>query len=224
MKKILIVEDESLVALDISESIASLGHKTVGIASDFNGAIELTNRYKPDLILMDICLKGDKDGIDAADKIKSKYDIPIIYITALNNEKDIQRAILTNPSAYLIKPFDTTSLKIAIKIALKHRRNKYDLEGDIKLDEEFSYDSSSRQLILNGEYVSLTKRENDLLSLFIDNANNIVDSYLIENHIWPEKNANLNTLRALVSRLRVKLKYKFIETIPSVGYRFTPYC
>ncbi|MFK5880659.1 MAG: response regulator [Sulfurospirillum sp.] len=221
MKKILIVEDESLVALDISESIASLGYKAVGPASSFDMAVELASNYRPDLILMDICLKGEKDGIEVASVIKAKYDTPVIYITALNSEDDIQRAILTNPSAYLIKPFDIKSLQVAIKIALNHNNGNSVLKGDIIFDDEFSYDSSTKQLILNGEFVGLTKKENSLLELLLDNANSIVDPYIIENHIWPDKDANVNTLRALVSRLRVKLKYKFIETIPSIGYRFT---
>lgn len=221
MKKILIVEDESLVALDISESIISLGYRSVGTASNFDAAIELVNKNRPDLVLMDICLKGEKDGIEVASTIKAKFDIPVIYITALNSEEDIQRAVLTNPSAYLIKPFDMKSLQIAIKIALNHNGNNSSLKGDMQLDDEFSYDTSTKQLILNGEFVGLTKKESNLLELFLDNANSIVDLYLIENYIWPDKNANLSTLRALVSRLRVKLKYKFIETVPSIGYRFT---
>ncbi len=221
MKKILIVEDESLVALDISQSVVSLGYKPIGTASSYDAAVELADKSRPDLILMDICLKGEKDGIEAASTIKTKYDTPVIYITALNSEEDIQRAVSTNPSAYLIKPFDTKSLQVAIKIALNHSSNNSNLKGDIVLDDEFSYDSSTKQLILGGEFVSLTKKENDLLELFLDNLNGIVDLYLIENHIWPDKDANVNTLRALVSRLRLKLKYKFIETMPSVGYRFT---
>ena len=220
MKKILIVEDESLVALDISESITSLGYKTAGIAFSFETAVELANKNRPDLILMDICLKGEKDGIEAASVIKSKFDIPIIYITALNSEEDIQRAVSTNPSAYLIKPFDMKSLQVTIKIALNHNNNS-NFKGDILLDDEFSYDNSTKQLISNGEFIRLTKKESELLKLFLDNVNNIISPYLIENHLWPDKDANLSTLRALVSRLRVKLKYKFIETIPSIGYRFT---
>jgi DNA-binding response OmpR family regulator len=221
MKKILIVEDESLIALDLSQTVETLGYACVGTASNFDDGLQLTFKMKPDLILMDICIKGKKDGIELAREIKSKFDIPIIYLTALNSEDDIQRAILTNPSAYLIKPFDTKPLQVAIKIALNHINRNNWLIGDKVLDDEFSYDSKTKQLILNGEFISLTRKENNLLVLLLENENSIVDMYNIENYIWPDKDANVNTLRALVSRLRVKLKYKFIETIPSVGYRFT---
>jgi len=221
MKKILIVEDESLIALDLSQTVETLGYKCVGIASNFDSGLQLAFKMKPDLILMDICIKGKKDGIELASEIKSKFDTPIIYLTALNSEDDIQRAILTNPSAYLIKPFDAKSLQVAIKIALNNINDNNRTIGDKLFDDEFSYDTKTKQLIINGEFIRLTKKEHNLLMLFLNNENSVVDMYNIENYIWPDKDANINTLRALVSRLRVKLKYKFIETIPSVGYRFT---
>jgi DNA-binding response OmpR family regulator len=220
MKKILIVEDESLVALDLSQSVESLGYHVVGIASNSQDAIELTCKEKVDLVLMDICIKGETDGIDTAKAIKI-YDknIQIIYLTALNSEEDIKRAVKTNPSAYIIKPISIQSLQAAMEIALISSQSE--LKGDVFLDDEFSYDSTSNELICNGVFIKLTKRERQLLSLFISSINHIVSLYDIENEIWPDKNFNVNTTRALISRLRAKLKYKIIETVPSLGYRIT---
>ena len=220
MKNILIVEDESLVALDLAQSVESLGYKVAGIVSNSKDAIELTCKEKIDLILMDICIKGETDGIDTAKAIKI-YDknIQIIYSTALSGEEDIKRAVKTNPSAYIIKPISIQTLQAAMQIALMSCDDIDCLKGDIVLDEEFSYNSSSSELIYNGIFIKLTKRERQLLSLFVNSINNIVSLYDIENEIWPDKNFNINTTRALISRLRAKLKYKFIETIPSLGYR-----
>lgn len=219
MKNILIVEDESLVALDLSQSIESLGYNVVGVVSNSKDAIKTACSQNVDLVLMDICIKGERDGIDTASAIKI-YDknIQIIYSTALSGEEDIKRAVKTNPSAYLIKPINKQALKAAIEIALSSK-NEDVLVGDIILDDEFSYDSKSEELICSGTFIRLTKRERQLLKLFIDSANNIVSLYDIENEIWPEKDFNVNTTRALISRLRAKLKYKIIETIPSMGYR-----
>ena len=222
MKRILIVEDESLVALDLSQSVESLGYKVVGIVSNSKDAIELTCKEKVDLVLMDICIKGEVDGIDTAKAIKIyNKNIQIIYSTALSGEEDIKRAVKTNPSAYIIKPISIQSLQAAMQIALMSCDDEDCLKGDISLDEEFSYDSSSNELIYNGSFIKLTKRERQLLSLFISSVNNIVSLYDIENEIWPDKNFNVNTTRALISRLRAKLKYKIIETVPSLGYRIT---
>ena len=220
MKHILIVEDESLVALDLSQSVESLGYKVVGIVSNSKDAIELTCKENVDLVLMDICIKGETDGIDTAKAIKI-YDknIQIIYSTALSGEEDIKRAVKTNPSAYIIKPISIQTLQAAMQIAFMSSDDENTLKGDIALDDEFSYDSSSNELICNGAFIKLTKRERQLLSLFIASVNNIVSIYDIENEIWPDKNFNINTTRALISRLRAKLKYKIIETVPSLGYR-----
>jgi len=220
MKQILIVEDESLVALDLSQSVQSLGYNVVGIVSNSKDAIALICKEKIDLVLMDICIKGDADGIDTAKAIKI-YDknIQIIYSTALNGEEDIKRAVKTNPSAYIIKPITIQSLQAAMQIALMNSPDEDGLKGDVVLDDEFSYDSSSNELIYNGSFIKLTKRERQLLSLLINSANQIVSLYDIENEIWPDKNFNVNTTRALISRLRAKLKYKIIDTIPSLGYR-----
>jgi len=220
MKNILIVEDESLVALDLSQSVESLGYNVVGIASTSKDAIEFTCKHKLDLVLMDICLKGDVDSINTAKAIKI-YDknIEIIYSTALSGEEDIKRAVKTNPSAYIIKPINIQALQAAMQIALSSKNDDDTLMGDIVLDGEFSYDTTTSQLICSGVFVNLTKRERELLDLFISSTNNIVSIYDIENAIWPDKNFNINTTRALISRLRAKLKYKIIETVPSLGYR-----
>lgn len=220
MKNVLIVEDESLVALDLSQSVEALGYNVVGVVANSKDAIELTCKEKIDLVLMDICIKGDVDGIDTAKAIKI-YDknIQIIYSTALSGEEDIKRAVKTNPSAYIIKPISIQTLQAAMQIALMSSNDENTLKGDIVLDDEFSYDSSSGELICNGAFIKLTKRERQLLSLFMDSVNNIVSLYDIENEIWPDKNFNVNTTRALISRLRAKLKYKIIETVPSLGYR-----
>ena len=218
--RILIVEDESLVALDISQSVVALGYEVVGIVSNSKDAIEFTCKEKIDLILMDICIKGDVDGIETAKAIKI-YDknIEIIYSTALNNEEDIKRAVKTQPSAYIIKPINTQTLQVAMQIALSSKDNVSSLIGDIVFDDEFSFDTFSSQLICNGLFIKLTKKERELLILFATSKNQIVSIYNIENAIWPDKDFNVNTTRALVSRLRAKLKYKIIETIPSMGYR-----
>ena len=91
--------------------------------------------------------------------------------------------------------------------------------GDIILDDEFSYDSKEHQLICCSQYIHLTKRENELLQLLLASKNTIVTFYEIENTIWPDKPPIESTRRALMSRLRSKLKHQFIKTVAGIGYR-----
>lgn len=123
--QILIVEDESIVALDIKMRISSIGFAVVGIASTGEEAIQLARKTRPDLILMDIKLKGVMDGIEAAGQIRSERDVPVIFLTAFDDESTLQRARITAPSAYILKPFEDRELAIAIDIALyKHSMEK----------------------------------------------------------------------------------------------------
>jgi len=220
MKNVLIVEDESLVALEISSFVNEQGFTTCCIASSAQKAYNIIEKQSVDLILMDIKIKGSIDGIECAKEIRKRRDIPLIYISAFSDDKTLERAIETEPSAYLTKPFNRKELKVAMKIATKDKSDKLRV-GNIIFDKEFSYDSKNSDLIMLGEVVHLTKQEKLLLSLLVGMKNNIVDIYELENYIWPDKQSNENTRRALVGRLRSKLKYKFLETIHSVGYKIS---
>jgi len=217
-KNILIVEDESIVALEIAHYIKGLGFNVVDTVSSAIKAFEVVKTKNLDLILMDIHIKGDVDGISCAKEIKAYKDIPLIYISAFSDDETLLRAIETNPSSYLVKPFNTKELKVAMSIATKKASLNLKV-GDIVFDEEFSFNSKDKELIILGETVHLTKQEKQLLALLLTSKNALVSIYEVENAIWPNKSSNENTRRALVARLRSKLKYKFLETIHSIGYR-----
>ena len=120
-KKILITEDEGIVALEIRETLENLGYYVVGEAQTGQEAIELARDAKPDLVLMDITLQGDMDGIEAAERIYNLYDIPIIFLTSHSDEATIKKAMRSNPFGYLIKPFNDRELYSNIEMTLhKH--------------------------------------------------------------------------------------------------------
>ncbi len=218
MKNVLIVEDESIVALEIENYVSDLGYRVVGSVSNAKSALEIAIKEDVTLILMDVRIKGDIDGIECAKSIKEMKNIPIIYISAFSDDETLERAIETKPSSYLVKPFNRQELKVAMTVA----SNSYEsnlIVGDVVVDYEFSFDTQAKELILYGEMIHLTKQEKDLLSLLVDAKNQVVSIYELENAIWPDKGSNENTRRALIRRVRSKLNYKFIETLHSIGYR-----
>ncbi|MCX7973202.1 MAG: diguanylate cyclase [Candidatus Aminicenantes bacterium] len=120
--KILIVEDEGLVARDLEAMIRNLGYRVVGICSSAEEAFRLINTRRPDLIIMDIVLQGKLDGIKAADEIRRRHNLPIIFLTAHTDETTFQRAKVTNPLAFIHKPVEQKELLTVIEMALyKHR-------------------------------------------------------------------------------------------------------
>lgn len=122
---IVVVEDESIVSKDIQQSLKKLGYTVVGAASTGEKAVELVDEHKPDLVLMDIMLKGQMSGIEAAGMIKERHNIPVIYLTAYADENTLSKAKVTEPYGYIIKPFKEVDIHTSIEMALyKHEKNK----------------------------------------------------------------------------------------------------
>ena len=120
--QILIVEDERIVAKDIEYSLKTLGYKVTGIASSGEKAIQKAKDARPDLVLMDIRLKGTMDGIEAAHRLREEHSIPVVYLTAYADEGTLERAKVTGPFGYILKPFNEKELCSTIEMALyKHR-------------------------------------------------------------------------------------------------------
>ena len=122
---ILIVEDERIVAADIGRSLQSVGYVVSAIVSSGEEAVSKAEELKPDLVLMDIVLGGDGNGIQAAAQIHSRLDIPVVYLTAYAQEETLQRAKTTEPYGYIVKPFDDRELRSTVEMALcRHKAEK----------------------------------------------------------------------------------------------------
>ena len=117
-KRIMVVEDEPIVALDLEHTLQRLDYEVVSCVDTGEEAVRLTKELHPDLVLMDINLAGEMDGIEAADRIWTDYQTPVIYLTAYSTQEIIERATVTGPFGYLIKPFHANSLKTSIEVAL----------------------------------------------------------------------------------------------------------
>ncbi len=124
-ERVMIVEDESIVAMGIKHKLEDLGYRVVGIVATGEAAVETALTTEPDIILMDIVLKGDMDGIEAAQKIHRQLDTPIIYITAYSDEEVLERARITEPYGYILKPFKKSEVNANIQMAIyKHECDK----------------------------------------------------------------------------------------------------
>ncbi len=122
---ILIVEDEAIVAEDLSEKLRRLDYDIIGVAATGKKAVALARERRPNLVLMDIRLKGQMDGVEAAQIIRQECDIAVIYLTAHSEPATLQRAKLTEPFGYILKPFEESDLETHIQIALyKHKADQ----------------------------------------------------------------------------------------------------
>lgn len=121
---IFIVEDESIVAKDIQNSLTKLGYNVIGTANNGKDAIEKITELMPDLVLMDIMIKGPLTGIEVSEKIKEKMNVPVIFLTAYADEGTLSRAKITEPYGYILKPFKEIDLHSTIEMAVyKHQKD-----------------------------------------------------------------------------------------------------
>ncbi len=192
--KILIVEDEVIIAKDIEHTLKIDGYDVAGHASSGEKAIELIKETSPDLILMDIKLKGEMDGIETTEIIKDQFDLPVIYLTSYKDEQTLLRAKVTEPYGYIIKPFDRKELKIFIDIAYYKHQTKEKLKESREWfsttlksigEAVIAADSNGFVQFMNpiaekltgwSETEAQSKPINDVLLIFNDNNENILNN------------------------------------------------
>lgn len=154
---IVIVEDEVVVAMELESRLIDLGYRVSGTAGTGTEALELTKRTMPDLVLMDVRLSGDMDGIEAARAIRDRHNIPVVYVTAHADDETLQRAKLTFPFGYIVKPFSEQDLRAAIEVALfKH-------EQDSKVKEASEFFATTLDIL--GGAVILTDEDGVIRSM-----------------------------------------------------------
>jgi two-component system, LytTR family, response regulator LytT len=151
---ILVVEDESIVAKDIQVCLRKLGYDVVGIVSSGEEAVLKAEEFDLDLVMMDIMLKGEMSGIEAADIIRKKKSIPVIFLTAYTDRNTVDKAKETEPYGYIIKPFKEIDIQTAIEIALyKHGR-----EMEVKKERDMYYSMVEKQDSVDMMFVKANQR------------------------------------------------------------------
>jgi hypothetical protein len=129
--RILVVEDERIVARSLRKQLTALGYDVIAQAPSGEEAIQLTEEFLPDLVLMDISLEGPMDGVEAAATIRKRFGFPVVYLTAFSNKEILERARVTEPFGYILKPYEERELHVVIEMALyKHRMERRQQERE----------------------------------------------------------------------------------------------
>ncbi len=187
--KIFIVEDEVIVAMNIEKRLQNSGYKVTGIASSSDQALEIIKIEKPDLVLMDIKIKGVLDGIDTADLIRKKYNLPIIYLTSYTDEETFNRAKLTEPFGYLIKPFETKELNRIIEMALyKNEINKKLIANQHRFEIAVKAGKTCVWELLLDEKKLIT--DESFIEFFRERSNSVIISFNDWLKLFPQEDKN----------------------------------
>lgn len=159
MASILVVEDEAIVATEIQYTLRGLGHDVPQVASSGEDALQIVARRRPDLVLMDIRLQGELDGIETAARLREQSDVPVVYLTANSEDAYLSRASETNAYGYLLKPFDGRALRAAIELALRKHRVDSRRRSERKLREETLRSACAELEISNDLLFELATRD-----------------------------------------------------------------
>ena len=184
---ILLVEDEGIIARDLEEALTRLGYRVAGIASEGAQAVAMARALNPDLIVMDVSLRGELDGIQAARQIHQHSHLPIIFLTGHSDSDTLQRAVSTGPLGYLIKPFQEAELHCAIEVAIhKHRTDRETREREealrrsaermqtLSLIDELTQIRNRRGFFdLADQSLRVARRERHALALFFMDLNGL---------------------------------------------------
>lgn len=196
---VMVVEDESIVALDIESSLIELGYEVVARTGSGKDAVDLARKHRPDIILMDIMLNSKEDGVHAAGQITSQFDIPVVFLTAYSDKQTLDRVKLTEPFGYITKPYKSIDLSTAIELALyKHQQhktlkgNRNWLDKTLKSigDPLITTDKDSHVTFLNSAAQTLTGwNEDEIIGKPVSQIFNLSDSTTFEKLDCPVRQA-----------------------------------
>ena len=192
---VLLVEDESIVAKDIQLSLKRLGYNVLGIENTGEKAISSARKLDPDIIIMDIMLKGKINGIEASEKIRKEQNIPIIYLTAYADENTLSKAKITEPYAYIIKPYKEIDLHTSIEMALY----KHSKELEILKERDMLYNIVENKD--NTEYI-FVKSKSRLIKL---NTNDVIYIEALKDYVVINTPAARYTIHSTMNDIQKKM-------------------
>ena len=244
--KILIVEDESIIALNLKETLIELGYEPCGISPNRCKTLALLEKgIKPDLVLMDIYLKGPTTGIELAKELKTIIpNTPVVFLTANSELATIKEASETFAYGYILKPYKSSILQAAIEVALKKAEedtcisqnldamqtinktleHKLELTKDeksrtVKLKYGYLFDKETEVLYYGDEPVKLTSREIEIIKILCSSPGHNVSQEQLEYAIWQDEPAGYAAFRSLLFRLRNKIHKDLITNQNNTGYK-----
>jgi DNA-binding response OmpR family regulator len=218
--KILIVEDERIPAEFLKEILEKNGFNVVGICDKGSSAIESATKLQPDVIFMDIILKDNISGSEAALKISSLIQTKIIFLTAHSDNEMIDYALDVGAVNYLIKPYKKKQILAALQLALKTKNGTLikDKKTYINLDKGYSYNFTDKRLYFENSKVDLGVKSMKLIQCLCEHINNVVSNEELSLYVYSEKKET-SSIRALISRLNKALNYNIIVNSNGVGYK-----
>ncbi len=216
---ILIVEDEKIVALHISRVVRRLGHSVSGVYPTGAPAVSAAQREGCDLLITDIRIDGEPDGIETAATIRKMCGCAVIFVTAYRDMQTLRRAAEIEHEGYLVKPFREEELETLLQLAAIRRRDNGAPHRKTSIDAVYTYCRECRTLFQNDDPVDLTEKEHRLLRALLATPDGMLPHGRLDEAVWGDSPVDANARRQLVHRFKRKAPFFPLELVKGVGYR-----
>lgn len=221
-KKILIVEDDLVSADYLREILEDEDYEVVNVVDNASDAILECKKQKIDIVLMDIMLKGNLSGCEAAVQIRQEHKnnaCKVIFLTAYADKEMISYAVSSKAYGYLLKPYREEEILATIQLALSQQKSQEPVthQNIIELKYGYIFDTKLHRLLKNEKEIPLGKKPLKLIEILAKNKNTSVSNEQIYQHVWGEEKSDC-TLRTLIHRIRITIGEDLIKNINGVGY------
>lgn len=222
-ESVMIVEDEIITARYIAGQVTKIGIRVTGIYNSADTVMAALADDAPELVLMDVNIKGNRDGFELSELIWQHKKVPVIYITAYCDNQTLQQAFKPLSYGYVVKPFSPIDLEEVLKRAYGQYARQTKIEERpndtmLKLSPVHSFETDSARLYRNDEEVALSHNQRLLLSILVKNLNNVLSNVTLEYAIWKDEDISLSTMRTLIYSLRKVAPELQIKTHSKSGY------
>lgn len=213
--KVLILEDDVIIALHIENILKRLSCEIIGKVDNCNDALKMSSKNGIDLLIADIKIYGEINGIETAKKLHDIYKCEVLFLTALVDNKTLEEASNIQSLGYLIKPFRENELLAILKMEIK--RDSIKKESSLQIDENYLYKIKDHQLYYKKEKIDLTTKESKLFYLLIRNINKLITCESIDKTIYDDSPISEKRRKKLIFKLKDKVPYLNIELISDKG-------
>ncbi len=217
---ILIIEDEGIVGIHIKRTIISMGHKVLMVVKNATDALKIAQVNKIDLVISDINIDGDMDGIECCRILQNKYTTPIIFITAYRDIDTLKKASNIDFVGYLVKPFREDEVETVVNLAIF----KYELlntKDRYIICDNYNYCYKSDELLFKNRPITLTKKENKFLQTLLKAKGSVVPYEALDYDVWDDKQIGDSARRQLVHRFKLKAPNFPLELVKGLGYKLS---
>lgn len=217
--KIVIIEDDALIAFQIESCVQQLGHNVLGSFDEAATAIDFITINKPDFVFMDIELNGPMDGIQCATILKNNYGVPTLFVTSHDESEVIEEVANLDPLNFLPKPFTDKNIEASVAlVSVKLSKSKPTPKTAIVSLGKYIFNFDYNTLKLEDRIVKLAPKELKLVELLFKNIGNTISNEEIQSYIWEDKSISSAAFRKLISRTNESLVGLNIVSSKGMGY------